>query len=166
MDDWDAAEQSPSVANRWQLFLDPKRIHVELFDVADSVGDLLQKVADAAVDGALGWLPGWAKSIIKAILGSAIDLVRSILGLPDDIQEWISDLLNVSFGLLDFVLTFIADYFASRNPLYQLEDPYSILPAVPNPNATFLQLVPVKLPIRDLKVWNDDQEMVIEANLG
>ncbi len=166
MDDWDAAEQSPSVANRWQVFLDPQTIDVDIFDIADIVGDLLEKAVEAVIDGLLGWLPGWVKDIIKAILGPIIDLIRTILDIPDDIQEWLSDLLNVSLGLLDAILTVVADYFASKSPLYQFEDPYSMMPSAPNPNGSGPSLVTVKVPIRDVKVFNTDQEMVIEANVG
>lgn len=168
MDNWDAAEQNPSVANRWQLFLDPQTIDVDVFDFADIVGDLLENAADAAIDNLLGWLPGWARDIIKGIIGGAIDVLRAILDIGDDIEEWLSDLFNVSFGLLDLILTFVADYFAAENPLFELEDPYSMLPEADNPNTSsgLPKLVPVKVPIKDLKVFNNAQEMILEANIG
>ncbi|NTV47203.1 MAG: hypothetical protein HGB11_11930 [Chlorobiales bacterium] len=167
MDDWDAEEQDPSVANRWQLFLDPQTIDLDVFDIADIIGDLLENALDAAIDGLLGWLPGWAKDIIKAIIGGAIDILRAILDIGDDIEEWLSDILNVSFGLIDIILTFVADYFAAKFPLFELDDPYPILEAAPNPNgATLPQLVPVKIPIKNVTVYNDDLEMVVQANVG
>jgi hypothetical protein len=95
-----------------------------------------------------------------------IDLIRAILDIPDDIQEWISDLLNVSFGVLDFVATALADFFAARFPIVEIEDPYPMLEKAPNPNTPAPDLVPVKIPILDLRVFNDAQEMVIEANVG
>ena len=167
MNDWDAQDTTPSLASHWQIFVNPQSVDVDIFDIADIVGDLLENAIDAAIDGLLGWLPGWAKSLIKAILGPIIDLVRGLLDLGDDVQEWISDLLNVSFGLLDFVLQMVADHFAKKTPLHQIEDPYPILEAKVNPNpGPPTTIVPVKIPIRDLKVFNDDQEMVLEANVG
>jgi hypothetical protein len=167
MNDWDAQDFDPSLANHWQLFLDPQFLDVDIFDIADIVGDLLENAVNAAVDNLLGFLPGWARDLIKAILGPVIDLIRGILDIADDIQEWISDLLNVSFGILDFILQLVADYFAKENPLHQIEDPYPILEAAPNPNSgSPLMIVPVKIPIRDLKVFNDDHEMVLTANIG
>jgi hypothetical protein len=167
MNDWDAQDATPSLANHWQLFVDPQTVDVDIFDIADIVGDLLENAVNAVVDGLLGFLPGWARSIIHAILGPIIDLIRAILDIPDDIQEWISDLLNVSFGILDFILQFVADYFASRNPLHEIEDPYPILEATPNPNpGGGAPLIPVKIPIRDLRVFNNDVEMILEANVG
>ena len=167
MNDWDAQDFDPSLANHWQLFLDPQFLDVDIFDIADIVGDLLENAVNVAVDNLLGFLPGWARDLIKAILGPVIDLIRGILDIADDIQEWISDLLNVSFGILDFILQLVADYFAKENPLHQIEDPYPILEAAPNPNSgSPLMLVPVKIPIRDLKVFNDDHEMVLTGNIG
>jgi hypothetical protein len=165
--DWDAQDANPSLANHWQLFVDPQFLDVDIFDIADIVGDLLENAVNAAIDNLLGFLPGWARDLIKAILGPIIDLIRSILDIADDIQEWISDLLNVSFGILDFILQLIADYFANRYPLHQIEDPYPIMEAAANPNGGVpLSIVPVKIPIRDLRVFNDGQEMVLEGNVG
>lgn len=167
MNDWDAQDAVPSLASQWRLFLDDPVVDIDLIDIADTVGDLLENLIDAAIDGLLGFLPGWARDIIKAILGPVVDLIRAILDIPDDIQEWISDLLNVSFGLLDIVAQFVIDYFGDRTPLAEIEDPYPILPAAANPNPTGpSQLVPVKIPIRDLSVSNDDVEMVLEAEIG
>jgi hypothetical protein len=167
MNAWDAQDAVPSLANHWQLFLDPQTVDVDVFDIADIVGDLLEIALDAAVDNLLGFLPGWARAIIKTIFGPVIDLVRAILDLPDDIQEWISDMLNVSFGILDFILQSIADYFANQYPLHQIEDPFPILDAAPNPNpGSPSSLVPVKVPIRDLLVFNNDVEMILEGNVG
>jgi len=167
MNDWDAQDATPSLASHWQLFVDPQFVDVDLFDIADIVGDLLENAVNAAIDNLLGFLPGWARSLLKALLGPVIDLIRAILDIADDIQEWISDLLNVSFGLLDIVLQFVADYFAAKTPLHQIEDPFPILEAAANPNpGAPSQLIPVKIPIRDLRVFNNDVEMVLEANVG
>jgi len=167
MNDWDAQETTPPVYNQWQIFLDPQWVDIDPIDVADTVGDLLEAAVEAVVDNLLGWLPGWARNLIKAILGPIINLIRAILDIPDDIQEWVSDLLNVSFGLLDILAQVILDYFAAKQPLTFVEDPYPILPAAANPNGPVPpMLVPVKIPIRDLKVFNTDVEMVLEGNVG
>jgi hypothetical protein len=97
--------------------------------------------------------------VIWAILGPVIDLIRSILDITDDIAEWFSELLGVSLGLFNAILTFVADYFAKENPLFEFEDPFPILPYSGG-------LIPVKIPIKDLVVQVDDNEMTIEANVG
>jgi hypothetical protein len=167
MNDWDAQEAVPPLYNQWQLFLDPEFVDVDPIDIADTVGDLLEAAVDAVVDGLLGFLPSWARNFIKGLLGPIIDLIRAILDIPDDIQEWVSDLLNVSFGLLDIIAQFVLEYFANKTPLTFIEDPFPILEAVANPNGPPPpMLVPVKIPIRDLTVFNTDVEMVLEGNVG
>ncbi|HET6943497.1 MAG TPA: hypothetical protein VFH89_15195 [Sphingomicrobium sp.] len=164
---WDAQDAAPSLASEWRLFIDDPVVDIDPIDIADTVGDLLEAAVNAAIDNLLFFLPGWARDIAKAILGPVIDLIRAILDLPDDIQEWISDLLNVSFGLLDIIAQFIIDYFGDKTPLATIEDPYPLLPATTNPNNFGpSMLIPVKVPIRRLAVFNTDVEMVLEADIG
>ena len=167
MNAWDAQDAVPSLASKWQIFFDDPVVDIDPIDIADTVGDLLEAAVDAAIDGILFFLPGWLRDIVKAILGPVIDLIRAILDIADDIQEWISDLLNVSFGLLDIIAQFIIDYYGDRTPLAEIEDPYPLLPAVANPN-TFgpPMLIPVKVPIASLAVSNTDLEMILEADIG
>ncbi|MDP2659401.1 MAG: hypothetical protein Q8R28_01550 [Dehalococcoidia bacterium] len=157
MADLDA--EDAGIPNKWQLFIDPVTVDIDVFDIADIIGDLLEAAVDAVIDGLLWWLPGWAKDIIRAILGPIIDLIRAILDIPDDIGEWLSDLLGVSLGLFNTIVNAVADYFASQKPLYEFEDPFPILPASSG-------LIPVKLPVRDLAVFVNTDEMVLEANVG
>ena len=157
MSDLDA--EDAGVPNKWQVFIDPVTVDIDVFDVADIVGDLLEDAVTAAINGILGPLPQWAKDLILAILGPVIDLIRAILDLPDDIGEWLSDLLGVSLGLFNTIINFVADYFANQTPLYEFEDPFPVLPASGG-------LIPVKIPIRDLAVRVNTDEMVLEANVG
>ncbi len=151
--------QDLDLANKWQIFVDPESVDIDLFDFADIVGDLLEIAIDNAIDGLLWFLPGWARDLIKAIFGPIIDLVRAILDLPDDIGEWLSDLLGVSLGLFNLITTAVLDYFAAQFPLAEFEDPFPILPASGG-------LIPVKVPIEDFDVRVTDDEMIAEANVG
>lgn len=73
----------------------------------------------------------------------------------------------MSFGLLDIIAQFIIDYFGDKTPLTAIEDPYPLLPATANPNNFGpAMLIPVKIPIRTLNVFNTDVEMVLEADIG
>ncbi len=155
---WLDAEDA-NLANQWQLFIDPDWVDIDLFDWADIVGDLLDNAIESAVDDLLWFLPGWAKSLIKAILGPVVDLVRAILDIGDDIDEWLSDLLGVSLGVFDLILTLVADFFAAKYPLLEVEDPF---PVMGYQNG----LIPIKIPIEDLAVSIDDTEMVLTANVG
>jgi hypothetical protein len=167
MNAWDAQDATPPLYNKWQIFLVPEFVDVDPIDVADTVGDLLEAAVNAVVDDLLSFLPDFIKDLIKAALGSAIDILRLVLDIPDDIQEFIENLLNVSLGLVNIVAQVIIDYLAKDNPLAELEDPFPILDQTENPNgAPPPSLVPVKIPIRDLTVSNNDVEMVLQANVG
>lgn len=157
MTDLDAEDLG--IPNAWQVLLDPIWLDVDLIDVADTVGNVLDAAIETAVDGLLGFLPGWARDVIKAILGPIVDLVRAILDIGDDIDEWLSNLLGVSIGLFDFVLTAVADHFADRTPVFEFEDPYPILD-YDGP------LIPVKVPMRSVSVRVNDVEMIVEADVG
>jgi hypothetical protein len=157
MNDWDAIEAG--LPNHWQIYIDPITLDVDLFDVADIVRNLLEDAVDAALDTILGPLPGWAKDLIKAILGPVIDLIGDILDLGDDIEEWLSVKLGVSLGLFNFILTAVADHLAKGHPLAQIPDPLTILPA----DGT---LIPVLVPIEFLGLHVDDVEMALEVDLG
>lgn len=155
---WLDAEDA-DLANTWSLFIDPEWVDIDVFDWSDIVGDLLENALNNAIDDLLFFLPDWAKDLIRAILGPVIDLVRAILDIGDDIDEWLSDLLGVSLGLFDFILTVVADFFAAKFPLLEIEDPFPIMPYENG-------LIPVKLPIESLTANFTDVELVITADIG
>ncbi len=155
---WLDAEDA-NLANKWALYIDPEWVDIDIFDWADIVGDLLEDALNHAIDDLLFFLPGWAKDLIRAILGPIIDLVRAILDIGDDIDEWLSDLLGVSLGLFDLILTVVADYFADRFPLLEIEDPFPIMPYQNG-------LIPVKLPIESLTATFTEDELVVTADIG
>jgi hypothetical protein len=157
MNDWDAHDAA--VPNHWQLYIDPLTIDLDLFDIADAVGDLLDDALDAALDTILGPLPGWAKDLIKAILGPVIGVVRAILDFGDDFVEWLSQLIGVSLGLGNLILQLIADYLASGHPLVEFEDPIKVMPA-DGP------LIPVLVPLEFIDVHVTADELVFEADVG
>jgi hypothetical protein len=154
----DVQAENAGIPNKWQIFIDPMTVDIDVFDIADIVGDLLENAVTSAIEALLPG-PGWLKDLILAILGPIIDLIRAILDLPDDIGEWLSNLLGVSLGLFNTIVNAVADYFASQNPIYEFEDPYPILLASGG-------LIPVKIPIRDLAVRVNTNEMILEANVG
>lgn len=151
--------EDAGIPNKWQIFLIPRTIDIDPIDIADTVGDLLENTVDAVIDGLLGWLPGWARDIIRGILGPIIDLIRAILDIPDDISEWISNLLGVSFGVLNLIVTAVSTFLATQFPIQEFEDPFPILPASGI-------LIPVKIPIEKFAVVVNDAEMKIEIDVG
>ena len=157
MSDLDA--EYAGIPNKWQIFIDPVTVDIDLFDISDIVGDLLENAVKKAIDNLLFFVPGFVKDLIWAILGPVIDLIRWIIDLPDDIAEWFSNLLGVSFGLFNTIVTVVADHFAKKYPIYEFEDPYPILPASSG-------LIPVKIPIKKLAVEVNANEMILKANVG
>ena len=156
MSDLDA--EDAGIPNQWQIFLVPGTVDVDVFDIADIVGDLLEQAVSAAIDSILPG-PDWMKDIILDLLGPIIDLIRDILDLPDDIAEWFSDLLGVNLGLLNSLVGFIASAVANDHPI-PFEDPLPIMDATPG------GLIPVKIPIRNLTVSVTDDEMILGADVG
>jgi hypothetical protein len=147
-------------SNMWKIFIDPTLVNVDPIDIPATLGNLLENIVKDAVNNLLpGWLPGWAKDIIWAFLGPILDLIKGILGIVGEINEWLSNLLGNIFGLVSLIETAIADYFASQYPIYSFEDPFPIMDAMPN-------LIPVKIPIRNLTATVNSKEMVVLANVG
>jgi len=157
MTDHDAHDAD--LANKWQFLLDPDWLDIDLIDISDTVGNILDAAIDNAVDLLLGWLPGWARDLIKAILGAVVDVIRAILDIADDIDEWLSNLLGVSIGLFDFVATVVADYFANQNPIFELPDPFQVQKGEPG-------LIPVLAPIEDIDCTINDDEFIVTATVG
>jgi hypothetical protein len=154
--------------NQWHLFIDPQTVDLDLFDFPDIVGDLIE---DALTSAVTALIPGgWVRDLILAIIGGIADLIRFVLDIPDEIDEWLSDLFNVSFGLFDFLVQLLLDFFGNCVPVYRIDDPFELLPAEVNHSVllsgTPVTLVPVTIPVRNLSASVNDVEMVVQADIG
>jgi hypothetical protein len=156
LEDFELLEPFPD-RTQWHIFLDPETIDVDLFDFADIVGDLIEDALTAAIEALIPG--GWVRDLVLAIIGGVADLIRFILDIPDEIDEWLSDLFNVSFGLLDFIGALFLDLFGNCLPIYKIDDPFEILPANNG-------LVPVTIPIRNLNASVNDVEMIVQGDVG
>ncbi len=146
-------------SNKWQIYIDPAWVNIEPIDIPDTVENLLENIIKDAINNLFpSWLPDWAKNLIWDFLGPILDLVKGILGIVGSIADFLQNLLDNSFNLLADIETAIADYFANKNPIYQFEDPYPILPGG--------SLIPVKIPIRNLTPTINSKEMVVSADVG
>ncbi len=157
MDAVDASSQG--LANQWQVYIDTESVDVDLVDVPDILGDLMDQAVDKAFDDALGLMPGWAKSLLKSFIAPLSGWMRDMLDVPDNVDEWLTDKLDNSFGLGDLVTQALVDHFAREFPINVVEDPYPMWKSVQGLN-------PVFVPIRDLTVRNTDDEMIAEAFIG
>ncbi len=143
--------------NQWHIHIGPQTIDVDLFDFPDVVGNLIENTLSNAIRAIIPG--GFVRDIILAIIGGIADFIRFLLDIPDEIDEWLSDLFNVSFGLLDFIGTLVLDFFSTCNPIYRIDDPFELLPASNG-------LIPVRIPLRNLSVRVNDAEMVAEVDIG
>ena len=157
LSDHDAHDSS--VANEWQLYLEPLWLDLDIIDVADTTANIIQAITDGIIDSLLGWAPGWARAIARAILSPFIALIRAALDVVDDIDEWLSNLFGVSLGLFDFVLEAVADYFADKFPVFQFEDPFEMLPGTGSK-------IPILVPLSNLNIEVDNTEMKILGDIG
>jgi len=148
-------------SNQWQVFLNPVFVDVLPIDVPATIANILENLFKQAIQNIFSWVPDWALSLIWAVLGPLLDLLKTILGIAEDIQNWVEDLINKIFNLVAVIETAIAQYFASQNPLFQFEDPYPILDGAPSHNP-----IPVKIPFRNLAAHVNAQEMVVTADIG
>lgn len=145
--------------NKWRIFLDPVFVHVDPIDIPASVANIIENIVRDAIESMFPILPGFIVDALLAAIGPILDLVKSILGIVGEINDWLTDLLMNTFDLLGIIETAIADYFASKTPLYEFEDPYPVLDAGPG-------LIPVKIPIRNLASNVNSKEMVVTADVG
>ncbi len=147
------------VPNRWQMVIVPTLpIDLDIIDIADTVGDLVENLIDSAIDGLLGGAPDWAKDLVRAILGPIDDIIRFVLDIPDDIGEWLLDLLT-NLGVFNVLLTALNGYLTNILPPLEVEDPLVVLPADG-------ALIPVKIPVEFIGVGINNNEMVIQGDVG
>ena len=104
------------------------------------------------------WLPGSLKDLLMALLQPVVDIVQAIMGVFDSAEDFLQDLLGEKLDFLGLIETAVADYFANEYPIWQPEDPFAILTDGP--------LIPVKIPLRNLKADVNSKEMIITGDIG
>jgi hypothetical protein len=150
---------STGLPNRWQIVIVPTLpFDLDIIDIADTVGDLVENAINTAIDVLLAGFPEWAKDVFKFLLGPIDDFVRAVLDIPDDVGEWLLDALT-DLGVFDALLSALNDFLTTLVPPLEIEDPLPILPAEAG-------LIPVKLPIEFIGVRINTDEMVIEGDIG
>ncbi|WPP52763.1 hypothetical protein [Catalinimonas niigatensis] len=140
---------------QWLVYLDPGPVDVDLIDVSDTVGDLLDNAIETVVD-ALG-LP----DIVEDILGVFSDVIRTLLDVGDDVGEWISDLIFNTLGISVGISELIAGNLADKSPLLKLPDPLIIMPTETGP-----PLLPaVGIPIEFLGAEVNTDELILTVDI-
>ncbi|MGB8814015.1 MAG: hypothetical protein WCC57_12610 [Paracoccaceae bacterium] len=145
--------------NKWRIFIDPDFVSVDPIDIPASIGNLFENLIEQAIEDLLpGWLPGFIKDILMALLQPVVDIVQSIMGIFDSVEDFLQDLLGEQLDFLGLIETAVADYFANQYPIYEFEDPFPILTDGP--------LIPVKIPLRNLKADVNSKEMIVTGDIG
>jgi hypothetical protein len=145
--------------NMWQIFIDPEFVSVDPIDIPASIGNLFENLVEQAIKDLLpGWLPDFAKDLLMALLKPVVEIVKAVMDVFDSVEDFLQDLLGEQLDLLGIIETVVADYFANKYPIYKFEDPYPILTDGP--------LIPVKIPLRNLKADVTSKEMIITGDIG
>ena len=165
----DSGPVDPPLVNSWDVSLLPDTFDVDIFDVADIVGDLVEDLLDRAVDALVGFLPDWAIDVLEGIAGSLVGFVRDALDIGDDAAEWLSGIVGVSLDVPGIIVEVLDEYLVDY-PVFRIEDPFPVLdwsPPLGDPTpGDDPRLVPVKVPIEALDVDLTATEVVLTATVG
>lgn len=150
----------PTDRRQWHVHLVPGPIDLDLIDLPDIVGDLLEKQIAEAVGQLLP--TGWARNVILGAIGDMAEFSRWLLDIPDSTEEWLMDLLDVSFGLHDSIMHAVGAYLGECLPLLRLEDPFEIMPEQEGDDAHIAVLVPLE----HVEVSANDDELILSITIG
>lgn len=141
--------------DKWRFHLKVRWIDLDLIDISDTVGNIFDRIIDNFINNIFGWLPRWARNILGWLLDGISGIIRGILDITDDFDEWLSDLLGVSFGLFDFIAQEVGNYLSSKNHLFQIDTPYPIMGGP----------IPVLLPITNVSTDITNDEIVLSVDI-
>ena len=148
-----------NLADKWQFFLHDVWHNLELISISDTAANILRNLTDFIIDKILAPVPSIVRGVVKAILNPIFDAIAAVLDIPDDILEWLSSQLQLSFGLFDLLAQLIINFVGSMVPFYQFEDPF---PMIEDSSG----LLPVLVPVENVSVVVNDDEFVMSADIG
>jgi hypothetical protein len=147
-----------NLADKWQFFLRDHWHDLDIVDVASTAENILRGLLDLILDKILAPVPGVLKDIARAILSPIISAIGFVLDIGDDIEEWLSSMLNTSFGLIDTLAQFIINFIERMVPFFQFETPYPMIKDTSG-------LIPVLVPVESVAVTVDTNEFVVGADI-
>src|SRR5262249_10826710 len=116
------------------------------------------------LDSLLGGLPGWARDFIESVLGGVEWIIRTVLGIPDQISQWLENEFQAPGNLLSLIETGVLEFFEQKFGIPLTEDPVPL--DLENLNLTTQQLIPFMIPIATLAATVNSHEIVLEGSLG
>ncbi|MCY2951699.1 MAG: hypothetical protein NTU53_06940 [Planctomycetota bacterium] len=147
-----------NLADKWQFFLHDVWHDFDLIDIAATAANILRNLVNLIIDKILAFVPEILRDIVKAIISPIISAIEAILDIPDDILEWLSSLLQTSFGLLDVIAQFIINFIGAMVPFYQFESNYPMIEDASG-------LIPVLVPVENVAVTINDDELTMLADI-
>lgn len=150
-----SAVEEPPPSHRWEVYFTNPEVDFDLIDLADIAGDFVARVRDQVMDK-LGDLPQWAKDAILAIFDGIEGLLRFVLDIGDNLEEWLLTQFNRTLGL-DSLLKPKVREVLDENPVFRLDDPFD---ASNPPEFTLL------LPISTVTAVIENDEIVVSGGLG
>lgn len=148
-----------NTANAWQVLPLPRWVELDLIDVADTVGNIMDRLIDKVLDVLFFGMKGWVRDAVEFILGGITKLIRKMLDLVDDVTEWVFDLI-ADLGLVSLIQRLVAKILEDKN-IMKIEEPFPL----PESNSRS-KLLPILLPIPSLKAFVDRDEFVVQAQIG
>lgn len=151
----------PENRNQWHIHINPQTIDIDLFDFPDIVGEIVEDAIDAAIDP---FIPsGSVGDVVEDILDAVDDVIRFALDIEDDMKEFVNDLFNITWDKHGFLLTLIRNVFDNCVPIMRIDDPYTLMKKEKESSRT---LKAVKVPIKELSIEVNTDELVVQATIG
>ena len=69
----------------------------------DTAANILRNLTNTIIDIILAPVPSVLRDIVKTILSPIFDAIAAILDIPNDILQWLSSQLQISFGLFNLL---------------------------------------------------------------
>jgi len=148
-----------NLADKNQFFLHDVWHDFELISISDTAANILRNLSNLIIDTILAPVPEIFRDIIKSLLSPIFDAIAAVLDIPDDILEWLSSQLQISFGIFDLVAQLVINFVGSMVPFYQFEDPF---PMIEDSSG----LLPVLVPVEHVAVVVNGDEFVMSADIG
>ncbi|ELZ32464.1 hypothetical protein C474_06572 [Halogeometricum pallidum JCM 14848] len=163
MTDLDAYDDD--VLDAWHVVIEPVTFDIDIVDLADTVGNALEKRLGDEIQSLIDAIPG-ASQVISA--AAVFDFLRDTFDIFDDLQEAIHDEFETGASLGGTILFELAEQFARTKPI-TIPTPF---PAAEDDPETAAEegrdvvLVPVLLPLERPRVEVTDEELIVGLDVG
>ncbi|MEK4602433.1 hypothetical protein MHH42_15570 [Bacillus sp. FSL L8-0099] len=153
--------------NYWVISGQPDLPDIDI-DFADTIGELITKKLTQSIRDTIPGDSTFEKGLIEMVTDVG-EFLRTILDIPDDVQEWIQRILLDEFGISNIILGSILDYFKDQLiATYQLENPFQIMKinSLKWCNNTDYTLSAVKIPLSNVHVEVKNKHLCIYIDIG